>query len=282
MVFPRELAGALRGRGSLAAIQEWFSTGTRDPDETNEKGGTLLTCAARGGSIEAMLILLAHGASVHASDSYSDTPLHVTAYSGHLAAAIVLLDHGAQVDARDDDGFTPLMQAAVIGYCDLIRLLLHHGADINAHEGPGDNAEAIARRWKEAEAADLLGDVRRAGGWRPYARYPRFRVLMLRILAEQDRAETQDPLLRRLFPTGPPITDGARLKAALEESDFRDIDAEALAAILVAKGLLKELKRPREAYRAQKGGRLPRGIFVHIIGYWRSSRDYLGPAPDGA
>ena len=39
---------------------------------------------------------------------------------------------------------------------------------------------------------------------------------------------------------------------------------------------------PREEYRAQKGGRLPRGIFLHIIGYWRSSRDYLGPAPDGA
>ena len=39
------------------------------------------------------------------------------------------------------------------------------------------------------------------------------------------------------------------------------------------------IKRPREAYPAQKGDRLPHGIFVHIIGYWRSSRDYLRPAP---
>ena len=69
---------------------------------------------------------------------------------------------------------------------------------------------------------------------------------MLRIVAEQGRAETQDTLLRRLFPAGPPAPEG--------------------------------IKRPREAYRAQKGGRLPRGIFMHIAGYWRSSRDYTALA----
>ena len=31
-----------------------------------------------------------------------------------------------------------------------------------------------------------------------------------------------------------------------------------------------------------EGGQLPRGIFMHIFGYWRSSRNYLGPAPDSA
>ena len=67
------------------------------------------------------------------------------------------------------------------------------------------------------------------------------------IAAEQGRAETQDALLRRLFPAGPPAPEG--------------------------------IKRPREAYRAQKGGRLPRGIFVHIVGFWRSSRDPLRPKP---
>ena len=68
---------------------------------------------------------------------------------------------------------------------------------------------------------------------------------MLRILAEQGRAETNDPLLVRLFPAGPPASEGT--------------------------------KRPREAYRAQKGGRLPRGIFAHIAGYWRWSLDFRGP-----
>ena len=41
-------------------------------------------------------------------------------------------------------------------------------------------------------------------------------------------------------------------------------------------------QRAVAAYHAQKGGRLPCGIFMHIAGYWRSSRDYLGSAPDGA
>ena len=149
----------------------------------------------------------------------------------------------------------------------------------------------------------LLDDVRRAGGWRPYVRYPRFRLLMLRIVVEQGRAETKDPLLVRLFPSGPlvatPMTRrllakahaapdaAAILKRALEAAlvDQRHglkIDVDALAATATRALTALSPKRLRGAYRAQKGGRLPRGIFMHIIGYWRSSRDYLGPAPDGA
>ena len=124
-------------------------------------------------------------------------------------------------------------------------LLLHCGADINARDDYGGTAETHALSRNYRWTAALLAGVRRAGGWRPYVRYPRFCLLMIRILAEQGRAETQDALLRRLFPAGPPAPGGT--------------------------------KRPREAYRAQKGGRLPRGIFAHILGYWRSSRDYPGP-----
>ena len=257
MVFTEELGDAARN-GDTAAIQEWFSTGTRDPDEKDECSETLLTCAASGGSIEAMLIILAHGASVHASNGSRETPLIATVCSGQLAAAIVLLDHGAEVDARTNgNGSTPLMKSGVCGHCEMIRLLLHRGADLDVRDSNGKTALDIARRplarlagWlgQQSEAADLLADVRRAGGWQPYVRYPRFRLLMLRILAEQGRAETQDPLLRRLglFPAGPPAPEST--------------------------------KRPREAYRAQKGGLIPRGIFMHIAGYWRSNRDYLGPA----
>jgi len=249
MVLTKELVDVLKN-GNIAAIQEWFSTGTRDPDEKDARGFTLLYLAAIGGHIEMMHVILAHGASADVSNNNGWTPLHVTARNGHCAMTVLLLNHGAQVDARDsdDDRWTPLMLAAAKGYCDLIRLLLHHGADINAREDDGTNAESLARIINQAESTALLADVRRAGGWRPYVRYPRFRLLMLRIVAEQGRAETQDALLRHLFPAEPPAPEGT--------------------------------KRPREAYRAQKGGRLPRGIFMHIVGYWRSSRDYPGPAPD--
>ena len=236
--------------GDTAAIQEWFSTGTRDPDEKDENGWTLLRSATCKGQIETMRVILAHGASagVIDDDGFGMTVLHHAALHGQCAAAVLLLDYGAQVDAHLIQGTSPLFAAALNGECEMIRLLLHRGADLDARDENGDLAESLAWQFSRPEATALLADVRRAGGWRPYVGYPRLRLLMLRIVAEQGRAETQDALLRRVFPAGPPALEGT--------------------------------KRPREAYRAQKGGRLPRGIFMHILGYWRSNRDYSGP--DGA
>ena len=138
---------------------------------------------------------------------------------------------------------------------DAVRLLLRCGADFNACNVNFNFkiAEDLARfhpgsSGRRKDAA-LLRDVRCAGGWLGYVRTPRKRLVALRILAEQGRAETKDTRLVRLFPAGPPASEGT--------------------------------KRPREAYRAQKGGRIPRGIFMHIVGYWRSSRDYLGPTSAG-
>ena len=243
MELTKELLDAAQ-KGDTAAIQEWFPTGTRDPDEQMQNGDTLLSVAADAGRIEMMRILLAHGASVDTSKvGVGLTALHHAARRGRHDAAALLINHGAQVDVRDTNGWTSLIWAIYnnCGNFELPCLLLHHGANFDARDNSGATAEALARRWNNLETTALLAGVRRAGGWRPYVRYPRFCLLMLRILAEQGRAETQDALLRRLFPAGPPAPEGT--------------------------------KRPREAYRAQKGGQLPRGIFVHIVGFWRSSRD---------
>ena len=226
--------------GINAAIEEWFSTGTRDPNERDAIGRTLLYYAAQNGRMETIRILLANGACVDAPNSGGFTPLHGTAFRGYHAAAGLLLDHGARVDGRTTLGRTPLYWAAYKGNRDTIRFLLNRGAELEARDDDDYTAEAVARNNNEQGTADLLKEIRLAGGWRSYVLYPRFRLLVLRILAEHGRAETQDPLFRRLFPAGPPAPEGT--------------------------------KRPREAHRAQKGGRLPRGIFMHIFGYWRSSR----------
>jgi len=241
-------------RGDIEAIQEWFSTGSRDINERHPRNSWTLLMEATGsheGQIETMRFLVANGANLEAESLSGWTALFIATCNKYVNAAMFLLDHGAQVDARAKGVLTPLMFSALSGRDDVIRFLLYRGADLDARDEDGSNAEELARQEDSYDAAILLADVRRAGGWRGYVRYPRFRLLMLRILAEQGRAETKDDLLVRLFPAGPPATE--------------------------------DVKRPREAYRAQKGGSLPRGIFMHILGYWRSDRDY-DPAlrPPGA
>ena len=215
-------------KGVTFVIEEWFLTGRRDPNEIDKRGQTLLLIASLSNRIEIMRVLLAHGANV------ASVNLHAVTYMGHYAAVVLLLEHGAQVDERATDGKTPLFVAAFnrAAGCDMVRLLLHYGADLDARDNNGKNADFSAHILDQGRNSGntiaLLADIRRAGGWLGYLRYPRFRLLKLRILAEQGRAETQDALLRRLFPAGPPAPEGT--------------------------------KRPREAYRAQKGGRLPRSI----------------------
>ena len=131
------------------------------------------------------------------------------------------------------------MLAAERGHCDMIRLLLNRGADLDARDIPRRGAEAYARYRGRDEAAALLADVRLAGGWDAYVRYPRFKVLALRILCERGRAETDDPLLRRLFPSHAPV----------------EPDGE------------------RPPLRARAASGLPKEVFWLVVEFWRSSRD---------
>ena len=245
MVLPADICKAAR-QGDVEAIQEWFSTGTRDPDDEDD-GPTLLYYATWNDHCDVMRIILAHGATVDGGGGGAYPPLHVAANEGHCDAASLLLDHGAQINVKSGAQGTPLIHAAYNGEYEMVRLLLRRGADINPCDCDGD-AETNARHGRYGggphhKVADLLCDVRLAGGtWADYVRVPRVKLLALRVLCGQGRASTDDALLRRLFPAAPP------------------------AAATV--------KRTRADYRAAKGGRLPRGIFWLILEYWRSARDF--------
>ena len=241
MVVPREIYKAAL-ESNTAAIQEWFSTGTRDPDERSKSGHALLYIATINSHCDVVRVVLAAGANANTTNRKGWSCLTMAATKGRADIVRLLLDHGADVDVSDASGITPLIAACYTGRYDVLRLLLHRGADFAARDRNGVSAEIAARIEAKPKEIALLVDVRHAGGYAKYVRYPRFRLLMLRILAEQGRAETEDDLLVRLFPAGPPPPAG--------------------------------VKRPRDAYRAQKGGRLPRGIFNLIFEYWRSGRDY--------
>jgi ankyrin repeat protein len=87
-----------------------------------------------------------------------------TASFGDLNAIRLMLDHGAEVNAIDPLGHTALMYAAGSDLLplDAVKLLIERGADVNAksqHKQSGDTgltALDIARRHGESPVADLL------------------------------------------------------------------------------------------------------------------------------
>ena len=251
MVLPVVIALAARD-GDTAAIIDWFSTGDPDEIEDGWTRWTLLHVAAKFDSgCDVIRVLLERGATVDQVTIFGETPLHFAAQEGHHYAAILLLDRGAQINLADNAGWTPLIWASISGHCDMIRLLLSRGAALDTRGNDGRDAEACARNHVKDEAAALLADVRLAGGtWGAYLRFPRKRVLALRVLCERGRASTDDALLRRLFPAAPP-------------------------AAAPVKRWTRGVPRRVEEYRAAKGGRLPspRGIFWHILEYWRCDCD---------
>jgi uncharacterized protein len=83
-------------------------------------------------------------------------PLHAAVASRNLDAVRVLLLHGADANARQQSGYTPLMGAAGSGREDLVDLLLEHGADPALAAEDGKTAMSIAREHGHAALADRL------------------------------------------------------------------------------------------------------------------------------
>ena len=84
--------------------------------------------AAYNNSLEAVKVLLAHGADVNARDDYSNTALHYAASYGHDALAQALLGAGADVKSQNRDGRTSLDFArAFVKDNDGVKTLRHQG-----------------------------------------------------------------------------------------------------------------------------------------------------------
>ena len=71
--------------------------------------------AAYNNSLEAVKVLLAHGADVNARDDYSNTALHYAASYGHDALAQALLGAGADINAKTKRGATAVAYAREYG-----------------------------------------------------------------------------------------------------------------------------------------------------------------------
>ena len=61
----------------------------------------------------------------------------MAARTGHVEAVNVLLSHGADVNAREHVlGETALMWAAAENHPEVVKALLEHGADVNVRSNP--------------------------------------------------------------------------------------------------------------------------------------------------
>ena len=149
-------------------------------------GATPLIRAAKAADLDAMDLLMAHGALLELPEDGGVTPLMAAAglkaYSidtrgrwvteeQALVAVERLLDAGADINARDGFGLTPLHGAAYRGWNEMVRYLVSHGADLTAADNQGytpfDAAEGRTRGvGREAnvttvhrETADLIASL---------------------------------------------------------------------------------------------------------------------------
>jgi ankyrin repeat protein len=97
---------------------------------TNADGATPLIEAAAEGNRDAVELLLANKADIHAQDVGRRTALHYAAENGHKDVVELLLANKAYVDATDRFGTTPLGCAAGSCHKDIVELLLANKADI--------------------------------------------------------------------------------------------------------------------------------------------------------
>jgi ankyrin repeat protein len=137
-------------------------------------GTTPLLRAAKAGDLDAMKLLLAHGAKADLANSLGVTPLMAAAGLGSneidtrgkyvtekdaIAAIDLLVASGADVNALDNIGQSALYGAAYWGWNDVIKNLTAHGADLSIKDARGHTAVDMAMGRAEGHGRGGSGKV---------------------------------------------------------------------------------------------------------------------------
>jgi ankyrin repeat protein len=137
-------------------------------------GTTPLLRAAKAGDVDAMKLLLAHGAKVDLANSLGVTPLMAAAglrsneidtrgkyvtEKEAIAAIDLLVASGADVNAIDNSGQSALYGAAYWGWNDVIKCLAGHRADLGIKDARGHTAVDVAMGRAEGHGRGGSGKV---------------------------------------------------------------------------------------------------------------------------
>lgn len=124
----------------------------------SKDGFTALHFACYFGQPAAARVLIENGAAVDAvaANPTQVMPLHSAASARNLEAVRLLLEHGAPVNARQQAGWVPIHAAAQNGDRPMVELLLKHGADPTLANADGKTPAAMARDKGYHEISALL------------------------------------------------------------------------------------------------------------------------------
>jgi len=180
-------------RGELENMKRFLRIGIH-VDETDANGRTALHIAACEGQVEAVKLLLGHGASPSIRDNYHNTPLNdavrhchdeiagilrdqqqVLTYPGKKPGFIMckfaaegnkeqlkrLIVNGIEVNESNYDQRTALHLAASEGHVDVVEYLLEKKADANFRDRTGGTPLSDALRHKHERIQEIL---RMSGG----------------------------------------------------------------------------------------------------------------------
>jgi len=110
--------------------------------QSPEGGPEKFYSAIRDNNLNQLKALLDQKAGANVADDHDITPLMYAAEIGSVEAMRLLLDHGADVNAQNAYGSTALMWS--VSDAAKVRLLLDHGAEVNAVARSGRTALIIA------------------------------------------------------------------------------------------------------------------------------------------
>jgi Mg2+ and Co2+ transporter CorA len=133
-------------------------------NQRDAEGTTALHWAAGEGKLNALRLLLKHGAEISSRDYQGETPLFHACLNGHLQTCVELLKHNADPNIQNDRGQTPLHVACLNRQLPVVSFLLQHphiNTSLNTRDKSGRLPIEVAKETNDQILVDYFDPSKR-------------------------------------------------------------------------------------------------------------------------